>query len=705
MVSIKSWKPLRNVLVILASLVLVGAIAGSSLVTVQADPSDFSLWAVVTVDPYWGYYGGYHDVFYMIMPELEKIGIDLSIAMYDQYTWWDITWETYWNSSSADALPPCGWDIFPAEYWLMPSAPSLWLESIIYSWLLPPDGANVFPYMNEKSDDLLYKGLHTFDASDRQKYLWDWQELFMHDPPMINIYYSKVYEVESIWLQGFDPVAWFMEVSQMRFNETLFDEWAPQFPGSAGRDPYTLVFGLGWEEVWGFNNLFMNTYTEDRMDDLKDETLYDLTIDTSAPVGDPPYTWWETPPAEMWQYCVKPVLAAEQPIFLDGPHGPDTLARIFLRDNVYWSDGVPFNASDVKYTLDTVLNPASKAVAYGELEPTVESVIIKNATCVDLVLKAESPDLGNLLSNEWGCAMVPWHVLKDVDIRDLKGHASNTGYDPETGLFDPVKVCLPALGPFKLTGYAGGEYIELSKNPDYFGYDLGWGPYDVDKMILKWIGDPAARIAAMKTHEIDFGEYCTASIEDFEALSEREDLRVWQYDYPASHPPLWLNLDSPYLSNRYVRQAIAHAIPREAILNEILPSWGVEGYPGKTFILPHHYYTDPVTKERVQLYNTELEPYENNLTKAEMYMDMWRYAQEGTDHTLGPVGDADFSGVVRLDDFILWATNFGTEPTDWTFLPGNDIDPDFDNSGLVNLDDFIEWAANYGTYYPFEGAR
>ncbi len=107
----------------------------------------------------------------------------------------------------------------------------------------------------------------------------------------------------------------------------------------------------------------------------------------------------------------------------------------------------------------------------------------------------------------------------------------------------------------------------------------------------------------------------------------------------------------------------------------------------------------------MHLFNDYLEPYEYNITKAQMYMNMWCYAQEGTDYANGPVGDADFSGVVRLDDFITWADNFGTKQTDWTFLPGNDFDPDFDNSGLVNLDDFIRWAESYGNVYPFEGAR
>jgi len=684
LISTRLWKALRISVTLGTCMVLVSAFAAYGIATVQADPYDFSLWAVVTVDPYWGYYGGYHDVWYTIQPELVNIGIDFQISMFDQYTWYDIVWDSYWNSSSADAPPPNGWDMYINEWWLQPDAPSLWLEGLAYSWNVPPDGYNIMPWMNEKADDYLWKGLHTFDAADRKKYLWDWQEEFMHDPPSVVIYYPKLYQVFSVWFEGYDINA-FTDWSHWAINETLFNQHAPDWRKEM---PGTVLNGMGWEEIWNFNNLFTSTYNDVWVSWPKQQQLYKLTADPWPPLGQP---------AEIDDYCSMPDLAAAMPIYMDGPNGPDTRARILLREGVVWADGDDFNATDVKFTFDRILNPLTKAVSYGDVAPVIERVEIVNETCVDFILYAPSPDLPSLLTNNWGTGILPWHTLKDVEPNFLRGHPSN--YDWQASI-----EYIPSIGPFELTNFVAGEYIELTRNPLYFGYDLGWGPHNIDRIICKWIPDPASRLAALKSHEIDFGDYTTGPVEDFEALREREDLTVWQYDYCVSNP-IFLNLDSPYLSNRYVRQAIAHAVPYETVFNEIVPSWGVEAIPGKTYILPHHYYTDPVTNEKVHLYNDDLEPFEYNITKAQMYMDMWRYAQEGTDHTLGPVGDADFSGVVRLDDFILWATNFGTEPADWTFLPGNDIDPDFDNSGTVNLDDFIEWAANYGTYYPFEGAR
>ena len=690
---------------------LVSAFAAASIVTVQADPFDWpmqTLDAVVTTDPFWGYYGGYHDILQAIKTELLNIGIDLTVRTYDQYTWWDITSDSGWNVSSEYQVPGMpaginGWDMYTSEWWMMPSG-MLWLEDIMYNELTPPEGgSNVFPWMNEKADELLRGGQFTLDAETRKQYLDAWQTLFMADPPMINMYYSKVYEVESIWLQDYDPTAWFMEVSRMRFNKTL---WDTHYTGA--REPYTLIFGLGFEAIWAYNNLFMVTYTDDRMCDLMAETLYDISVDMSEPVGAEPWDWPPTGvPPNPWNFFNKPTLAADQPTFITPTH-----VRIPLRKNVKWSDGYPFNATDVKFTYDLVLNLDTGAAAYGDLYQWLDYVEIVNETCVDLFLKEPGnyADLANILSDEWGLAMVPWHTLKGIAPGDLSTHVSNVY--PED-----AKTYLPALGPFMLDNVEVGPEITMVRNPYYFGYSdslspadppLDWGPYDVSKIILISYPDPSDRLLALKTHTIDFAEYSTASKETFEGLkadSPGNGLRVWQYDYPASHP-IWLNLDSPKLSNRYFRLALAYAIPYGYIYDEILSSWGVEPYAGKTFILPQHYYTEPNTPEvdpdltgtRVRLFNEELLPYEHNITKALEYMKMWWYSTD-PDFTQGPIGDADFSGLVELADYYIWADKIGTS-SPWPALPGCDIDPNFNNDAYVDIDDYYDWTACWGFYYP-----
>jgi len=675
----------HTTIVTLITLILASALLASCLVPLQAVPWSINLEATVTTNPYWGYYGGYHDIWYTIQPELAKIGINVALDMYDEFTWWDQVWEEGWNHTGDTAYPPGGWDMTILEWWLQPHALDPWFSSMVYSWMWPPEGYNIHPWSNEKADDYLWKGMTTFDASDRKKYLWDWQEEFMHDPPWANIYYPLVYEVTGRYVEGYDPTGcWFYDVSHLAINTTALP---PELNYSPRNE--TLIYAVS-EPLWNLLPLFTETYTEEQMTTLQWNTLYVWSIDPWPPTGTSP---------GLEDYKIKPELASDYPTYLVGPNGPDTRVRVPLRHGVLWSDGRELNASDVKLSFDLTLT--THASGMGDYAYILDDVVIVDEYTVDFLLKAPCPDIISVLSNDWGGGLIlPWHHLKGVSPPNIKGLEAN--YDTEN-----PSAWFPVTGPFKLKAVTP-EHLELERNPDYFGYDLGWGPYGVETIILKWVPDPGVRLAEMKTNTIDFGEYPTAPVEVYHDLMDEEKwpyLRVWQYNYPASNP-IWFNFDNPYLSNRYVRQAIAHAVPYDLIISDKLQSWGIEtAYQGKTYIMPTHYYTDPSTSETVHLYNDDLEPFENNITKAEMYMNMWYYSQEGTDHTLGPVGDADFSGVVRLDDFILWATNFGTEPADWTFLPGNDIDPDFDNSGTVNLDDFIEWAANYGAYYPFEGAR
>ncbi|NIS67401.1 MAG: hypothetical protein GTO12_00165 [Proteobacteria bacterium] len=622
----------------------------------------------------------------MIDDELAKIGIELVVEYYDDYEWWDIVWDVGWNHTGGTPYPPGGWDLTLTEWWMMPTG-LFQVEPLMYSWLTPPEGCNIFPWLDERADKYLWNGMHTLDANERRYYLWRWQEEFMDNPPMTNLYYPRMYEVTADWVYGWDAVVRFRDISHLAINETLFNEYAPEWRKT---ELNTLIYAVE-EPVWSFNPLFIETTTEQWMCDLVYDTLYDLSIDQWPPTGQEPAPW---------DFYSKPALAAAPPIFMEGPNGPNTRARVLLRDDIYWSDGIRFNATDVKFTFDLVLDPGTGAVAYSYLEPVVESVGIVNETCVDFILYAPYADLTTLLSHDRGLAIIPWHILKDIPPPPIRHHQSNSDWTQ----------MLPGTGPFRVTDFVEDIYITLERNPEYFGYNLDWGPYNVTEIILQWIPDWAQRLVATMSGDIDFGEYAPAPVEQFTDLQEWPNLRVWEYDSPSS-TLLFFNLDNQYLSNRYVRQAVCHAIPYDKIIQQILPMWGIAtAYRGKTLITPLHYYTDE-SNVRVHLFNDDLEPYEYNIVKAQEYLNMWLYSQqlyapEGSPEVAqGPVGDADFSGRVNYDDFWVWRDNWATVPGDWSWEPGMDIDPDFNNDNSVTMVDFDEWSLNHGNRYPFAGAR
>ncbi len=93
-------------------------------------------------------------------------------------------------------------------------------------------------------------------------------------------------------------------------------------------------------------------------------------------------------------------------------------------------------------------------------------------------------------------------------------------------------------------------------------------------------------------------------------------------------------------------------------------------------------------------------------------MDRWKKSQVGSTGTTypggeyleGAAGDADFSGKVDLDDFYIWRDKGWplVPPDKVTFLPGQDIDPDFNNDGTyyLNPDYPIWYVETYDNTYP-----
>lgn len=705
-------------------------------------PDPIIMWAVVSTDPYWGYYGGYHDMLYAIKDELIKIGIDLRIKMFEPGVWWDIIWEDQWNKpGDVDGHPETytygtdGWDFFCGEWW-QHHISYIWLDEL--TRYIYPESWDIMPHEDEEADYLFEEAMTAIDPETRQPddekhktYLGLWQERFMYNPPVITVYYADIMSAHASYMEGHDAASWFYDLTKVRINKTTFDAVAPAARKAVGSD--TLFWGAV-EPIWTWNPVYTLYYTEEEMNVLTKGMLWafsreDLEFPTSGP------------------WIVKPIIAKGFPEWywcseLGYEYEEDyPVARVELQPNIYWTDGVPFNASDVKFTFETIINGDVGGYAYGDYWYLIKEVVANDTLIADFIMYELDYDFAGYNAHGWGLGMLPWHQLKDVDPSKLRLHET---YD------DPFPVSfggkgLECLGPYVPTKYTPGVAVECTRvdvaiakaiadgkytpypgysNPypswdDYYWYaneelrNLGWGrggPPDYDQywelpkyFITKIIPEAEPRLIALQTLEVDSAEYPTAPVETYEDMMDWPTHRVFEYAYPSSNP-LWMNLDNPILSNRYVRLAIAHAIPYEKIFTEILGGWGIsKAYPGKTFITPWQIGWN----EELKAWSEEGTP-EERMVKAQAYMDMWRKSQIGTTYTEGPVGDGDFSGFVDGDDYLIWLRDKGEKVTDLEFKPGNDIDPDYDNTvgngvppGYIDLDDFFIWRdEGFLMYYP-----
>jgi ABC-type transport system substrate-binding protein len=368
------------------------------------------------------------------------------------------------------------------------------------------------------------------------------------------------------------------------------------------------------------------------------------------------------------------------------------VARVPIVQGLNWTDDIPFNATDVAFSYNAMLDIDNKGFAYGDYWFLMNRTEVVDPYTVDFIYNpgmGPDYDFAGYNAHGWGIGMIPWHQLKNEDLTTWRNAPFNS---------DPVPKSKGGKGVECL-----GPYVPISQNPsdksitferrDQYINVLGWANTLPQYYVMKIIQDDGARWTQLNNLEVDVIEYPTKPLQDWINMNTTGKHKVYSFKYPAMHP-LWMNLQNPILSNRYVRLAIAHAIPYPKIFNDILPGWGVsQAYYGKSFVLPIH-----------GSFNTALGNYEYNIDKAKQYMDMWRYSQATLDPSKGPRGDHDFSGYVGVDDFPIWAKWRGKTPSQWTFKPGNDIDPDNDNDADVDVADYTSWAANYGKRYPFNGA-
>lgn len=224
---------------------------------------------------------------------------------------------------------------------------------------------------------------------------------------------------------------------------------------------------------------------------------------------------------------------------------PDGLEITFhLRKNVRWADGAPFTSADVMFGYKTIIDEKTPT-AYKE-----DYLQVKKADAPDpytFRVKYEKPFAPALSS--WGSAVVlPKHLLEGKDITK-----------------DPFGRKPVGLGPYILKEWDEGERVVLESNRDYFE----GRPY-IDRLIYRIIPDPATRFLELKTGGVDFGDLTPLQ---FTRQTDTPEMKrnFRKYRFPVfNYTYFGFNLKHPWFADKRVRQAFAHAIDKQEIVDAVL---------------------------------------------------------------------------------------------------------------------------------------
>jgi peptide/nickel transport system substrate-binding protein len=232
---------------------------------------------------------------------------------------------------------------------------------------------------------------------------------------------------------------------------------------------------------------------------------------------------------------------------------PDGLSWVFrLRDGVTFHDGTPMTAGDVVFSFDRAVADGSLN-AQRQLFDGINEVTAIDDTTVEIGLDAPK---GSLLANlAWGDAVIVSPASADENATHPVG-----------------------TGPFRFASWVQGDRIELVRNPDYWGE-----PARLDKATFRFIADPAAAFAAMMAGDIDaFPNYpAPENLPQFET-DPRFQVLVGTTE---GETILAINNARPPFDDVRVREALAHAIDRKAVIDGAMFGYGT---PVGSHFAPHH---------------------------------------------------------------------------------------------------------------------
>ena len=181
----------------------------------------------------------------------------------------------------------------------------------------------------------------------------------------------------------------------------------------------------------------------------------------------------------------------------------DGLTYIFkLHKNVKFHDGTVCDASVVKWNIERVLNPKTRAGLRPFFAPVVEKVEAPNDTTVVIKLKKPySMLLTAMAGYRMGLLIISPTYLEKVGIKGYKSHPIGTG-------------------PFIFKEWIPNSHITLVKNPNYFKKGL---PY-LDQITYRAMKDATVKTMAFMKKEIDV--YMEAGLEQVPLLEKYKGGKV-----------------------------------------------------------------------------------------------------------------------------------------------------------------------------------
>jgi len=254
-----------------------------------------------------------------------------------------------------------------------------------------------------------------------------------------------------------------------------------------------------------------------------------------------------------------PLLQPRAPeIFLVEEHNP--LLIFHLRKGVRFHDGHEFDAGDVKFTYEAIMESKNLSPRTSDFEP-IKSLEVLDPHMVKVTYKR----LFSPAINAWFMGILPEHLLNAEalakEAEDLSEEKKKT-----FGLRDSAFNQHPVgAGPFKFKEWQSDELVHLTANKDYWE-----GVPEYQDYIVRIIPDPLTQEMEFFSGAIDSYSALPHQISRFKQDERFQNFSSLGYGYSY----IGYNNRKPIFQDKRIRKALGLAIPVKDIIKYLLYNEG-----------------------------------------------------------------------------------------------------------------------------------
>lgn len=263
-----------------------------------------------------------------------------------------------------------------------------------------------------------------------------------------------------------------------------------------------------------------------------------------------------------------------------------TTVEVSLREGMTWHDGEDLTADDVKFTFEYTNEETTGQLS--DITDAIDSIDVE--TDLDLTFNLENPFAPLLTRTFTRVLLIPEHIWQDVP------EETDAEVATDWNNAEPV-----GSGPLQVDDWIREQQLEMSAFDDHFS------PPNIDNFLRVPFADAQSLVRALEQEEIDMMTVEISPDVSNRLQTEEDNIDVYSASMLSIHMFL-PNHRRPPFDDPAVRRALAHAMPKDEIIDVVMDG---RGQPTKTSISP----------ELEFWYNDDVEGYEGGIEAARQELE------------------------------------------------------------------------------------